>query len=244
MDSFSLKLLACVTMLIDHTGAIFFPEIMFFRIIGRVAFPIYAFLITEGYSRTKNIKRYMFRLFILAIISQIPYMLAFETKGLNVFFTLLSGIFIMIIIDKKVHYYKLKHDIKISKEVFDISIYIIKFVIILGILYILEKFQSDYAIYGVCIILCFKMFKENFKKLTLSMIGLNFLYTIPYLKYFMEPFGVNFRVFLQATCINSLFFIYHYNGSEGKKVQFLFYGFYPVHLLVLVFIRYILINGI
>jgi len=193
MDSFSLKLLACVTMLIDHIGAVFFPEIIFFRIIGRVAFPIYAFLITEGYSRTKNIKRYMFRLFILAIISQVPYMLAFETKGLNVFFTLLSAIFIIIILDKKVHCYKLKHYIKISKEVFDISIYIIKFIIILGILYILEKFQSDYAVYGVCIILCFKIFKENFKKLTLSMIGLNFLYTIPYLKYFMEPFGVKVK---------------------------------------------------
>lgn len=244
MDSFSLKLLACITMLIDHIGGMFFPDIIFFRIIGRVAFPVYAFLITEGYSRTKNIKRYMFRLFILAIISQIPYMLAFETKGLNVFFTLLSGLFIMIVLDKKVDYYKLKNDSKISKEVFNISIYIIKFVIILGILYILEKFQSDYAVYGVCIILCFKMFKENLKKLTLSMIGLNFLYTIPYLKYFMGSFGVNFRVFLQATCINSLFFIYHYNGNEGKKVQWLFYGFYPVHLIVLVFIRYILVNGI
>jgi len=65
MNSFSLKLLACITMLIDHIGAIFFPDIMFIRIIGRVAFPIYAFLITEGYSRTKNLKRYMSRLFMI-----------------------------------------------------------------------------------------------------------------------------------------------------------------------------------
>ncbi|WP_346916620.1 TraX family protein [Clostridium sp.] len=244
MNSFSLKLLACITMLIDHIGAIFFPDIMFIRIIGRVAFPIYAFLITEGYSRTKNLKRYMSRLFILAIISQIPYMLAFETKGLNVFFTLFSGIFIMIILDKKIDFYKLKHDSKIAKVVFEISIYIVKFVIILGILYILVKFKSDYAAYGVCIILCFKIFKGNFKKLTLSMIGLNILYTIPYLKYSITPFGVNFRVFLQATCISSLFFVYHYDGNEGKKAQLIFYGFYPAHLIVLVFIRYMLVNGI
>ncbi len=242
MNSFALKLLACITMLIDHIGAIFFPDIMFLRIIGRIAFPIYGFLITEGYTKTKNLKRYMFRLFILAIVSQIPYMLAFETKGLNVFFTLLAGILVMVILDKKIDFLKLKDDNKIYKIIFEVSIYIVKFILILLIIGVIEKFESDYATYGVCIILCFRLFKNNFKKLTFVMLALNILYTIPILKYFITSYGVNFRVFLQTTCINSLFFIYNYNDTEGIKMQWLFYGFYPVHLIVLIFIRYALVN--
>ena len=242
MSSFSLKLLACITMLIDHIGVIFFPNMMLFRVIGRIAFPIYAFLITEGYTRTKNIKKYIFRLFILAIISQVPYMLAFDTKGLNVFFTLLSGILIMLVLDKKVDFSQLRNESKILQRSFRISVNIAKFVLIIAIIYILEKFNSDYATYGICIILCFRMFKYNFKKLIITIVILNFLYTIPLLKYFITPHGTNFRVFLQATSISSIFFIYNYDKTEGKKIQWLFYGFYPVHLTILIFIRYILEN--
>ncbi|MBN2259620.1 MAG: hypothetical protein JW702_03705 [Clostridiales bacterium] len=68
-----LKIIAMVTMLIDHIGYLFFPNIILLRIIGRIAFPLFAYLLVTGYIYTKDINRYLFRLGIFAIISQIPY---------------------------------------------------------------------------------------------------------------------------------------------------------------------------
>lgn len=98
--SFQLKCIAIVTMLIDHIGAIFFPEYLWLRYIGRLAFPIFCFLLVEGFFRTRDIRKYMTRLGGFALISEIPYDLAFhdtplEFGGQNVFFTLFIGVFLM-----------------------------------------------------------------------------------------------------------------------------------------------------
>lgn len=100
INSFQLKCVAIVTMLIDHVGAIFFPEYLIFRYIGRIAFPIFCFLLVEGFFHTRDIRKYMFRLGIFALISEIPYDLAFRGVALefekqNVFFTLFIGVALM-----------------------------------------------------------------------------------------------------------------------------------------------------
>ncbi|MFN2363319.1 MAG: TraX family protein, partial [Halarsenatibacteraceae bacterium] len=77
MSSFQIKMVAITTMLIDHIGSIIFPEYIILRVIGRLAFPLFAFLITEGYRHTSNINRYLVRLSIFALISQYPFWLAF-----------------------------------------------------------------------------------------------------------------------------------------------------------------------
>ena len=66
-------MIAIVSMVFDHTGYILFKNFSWMNYIGRLAFPIFAFQLTEGYSYTKNLKKYFLRLFIFAIISQIPY---------------------------------------------------------------------------------------------------------------------------------------------------------------------------
>ena len=68
MNSNQLKLFAIITMVIDHIGYALFPEVLLLRIIGRLSLPIFAFLVAEGYHYTRNIKQYMFRIFIFAII--------------------------------------------------------------------------------------------------------------------------------------------------------------------------------
>ena len=75
MSAFGLKIIAIITMIIDHLGYAIFGEFSFFNYIGRIAFPIFAFQISEGYIHTKNLKKYFLRLFLFAIISQIPFML-------------------------------------------------------------------------------------------------------------------------------------------------------------------------
>lgn len=66
MSAFTLKLIALVTMIIDHVGAIFFPQFIWLRYIGRLSMPIYAFLLVQGYMHTRNFNRYALRMGIFA----------------------------------------------------------------------------------------------------------------------------------------------------------------------------------
>ena len=73
MSSFVLKLIAIVTMTLDHIGYMVFGKLSFFNCIGRLAFPIFAFQISEGYLHTKSKKNYLFRLLFFAFASQLPF---------------------------------------------------------------------------------------------------------------------------------------------------------------------------
>ena len=97
LDGTVLKLIACLSMFIDHLGAVCFSGMMGFRIIGRLAFPIYCFLLVEGAVHTRNMKKYILRMGIFALISEVPFDLAFYHRLVymghqNVFFTLGLGL--------------------------------------------------------------------------------------------------------------------------------------------------------
>lgn len=105
LNSFQLKCIAIFTMMIDHIGAILFPQVLWMRCAGRIAFPIFCFLLVEGYFHTRNIEKYIFRLGIFALVSEIPYDLAFRGNILdgeyqNVFFTLALGVGMMYCLEK------------------------------------------------------------------------------------------------------------------------------------------------
>ncbi|WCF11454.1 conjugal transfer protein TraX (plasmid) [Paenibacillus thiaminolyticus] len=91
----ALKIVAVAVMIIDHIGAIFFPSEDLFRIIGRIAFPIFSYYLVQGAIYTSNIKKYAVRLFLFGLLSQIPFTLLFDTYTLNIMFVLLLSLLLI-----------------------------------------------------------------------------------------------------------------------------------------------------
>jgi len=132
-----LKMIGIVSMFIDHVGIILFPQVIILRIIGRLAFPIFAFAIANGYEHTLNLKKYFFRLLIFAVISQIPFMLTINFMELNFLFTLTVSLAVL-------HFFK-------KKQRFAAIIFIVLSVII----------PMDFGLYGVLLPSFFYFFKKN-----------------------------------------------------------------------------------
>lgn len=139
IDAFTLKIIAATTMLIDHIGYIFFPKYLLLRIIGRISFPIFAFLIVEGFMHTRDVKRYIVRLAAFALISEIPFDLAFfgnlAWKHQNVLITFILAILAMYV-DKK------------YKRVAGIGAAIV-------LSKVADLIHSDYGMFGVIVVMVF-----------------------------------------------------------------------------------------
>lgn len=154
-----LKLIAIISMIIDHIGYVFYPGIVEFRIIGRIAFPIFAYQIALGYCHTRDLKKYKFRLLIFAMVSQIPYILVFPT-GLNIFFNLLLAVYAIEFYDKN-RFFGLGGLL--------IYTYLVGKVILFG-----------YGIYGILLSLIFYIYSKKPIQLSLSFLLLTFSYWLYY----------------------------------------------------------------
>lgn len=220
MTSFILKIIGIFTMLCDHTGDVFIGHFSFLNLIGRITFPIFAFQIAQGYIHTNNLKKYILRLFIFACISQIPFMLFLSTFNdsyyLNIFFTLVLGTVTLLIYDK-------------IKNKFLATL------LITLILFIAHFIQVDYGLYGVLVIFLFYVFNTKYiKHKVLMYLSFILITALKYLTYIINN-PIVFMTYINCiifTCI-SLIPICLYNGKQGPKVKYLFYIFYPVHLLIL-----------
>lgn len=222
MTSFILKIIALITMSFDHIGYIIFKRYSFMNIIGKISFPIFAFQITEGYKHTKSIKKYILRLFIFALISQFPFMLFLSTfttqyYTLNIFFTLLLGLLAIIIFDKSNN--------KVLKWSFLILIMIIA-----------QLLHCDYGCYGIAIIFIFYFFKEN---KILTNIFFIFITFIKYIYSYIMYGNIIYIYLFLGTCL-SLIFINLYNGEKGKNIKYLLYIYYPIHLIILYLIHFVI----
>ncbi|PZO18953.1 MAG: TraX family protein [Leptolyngbya foveolarum] len=92
LNSHHLKLIAAVSMLLDHIGVVLYPEIDWLRMVGRISFPLFAWLLVQGEAHTRNVWRYGLRLGLLGLISQPIYQIAFDVATLNILFHLLIGL--------------------------------------------------------------------------------------------------------------------------------------------------------
>ncbi|MBR6033328.1 MAG: conjugal transfer protein TraX [Clostridia bacterium] len=215
MTSFILKIIACVTMFIDHLSYGIYGTTSWMNYIGRIAFPIFAFQIVEGYTHTKNLKKYFLRLFIFAIVSEIPFYLFHsiisESIGLNVMFTLLLGLFCIWIWEKA--------PLKV------LAVYFIAVAC-----FIAEVSNMDYGYWGVLLVFVFYLCRNNKTAIAFGFLGMLLIKYVPYLiKYNLYYKYLLFFAFTLSAIVPILL----YNGKQGKKIKYFLYIFYPTHILLM-----------
>ena len=227
LSNFDLKLIAIITMTIDHIGVIFgTPFYNFLRAVGRLSFPIFAFLLTEGYVHTRSFSKYFLRLLVLAVISEIIYDYVFYERFIylganNIFFTLALGLFTLFLLDKSRCLVK-----KYFKDKIDLIIILpITYLLIVVIMGLIAEFLSfSYGMLGILIISFFYLFKNNFLLMVIS-VSISTLILGEPMQYFS---------------LFSLILICFYNKELGKKCKMFFYLYYPLHILVLGLINMLL----
>lgn len=246
MSAYVLKLIAIITMLSDHSGYLIYGHISWMNFVGRIAFPIFAFQISEGYTHTHNLKKYFIRLIIFALISQIPYAwfsyCLFSKISLNIIFTLILGLLSITIYEfivskgtvhraPTVNYdFSSEQDIRKSPSK-NISQYkLLGIIIVIFISLFADFFKFDYGFYGVFIIFLFYLCRNNKLLMNFAITILTFIYYVPY--FMASNFDIRY-IGLFFCSLVPLIFINLYNGQKGKDQKMLFYIFYPVHLLVL-----------
>lgn len=213
-----LKWIAVITMLIDHFAVAIYCSLPgwsyntydIMRKIGRISFPIYCFLLVEGFFYTKNLKKYIRNCFIFAVISEIPYDMAIHGRliyiyGQNVYFTLALGLMAISMLDK-------------LKYRYDRRCIFYKFMTILSFACLGQFMAVDYHWKGILFIIMF-YYCHNIEKWKRNIIGIvAFAYEI--------------------TAPLAFIPIQLYNGKRGKQCKYLFYAIYPIHLLIYGIIRF------
>lgn len=217
-----LKYIAFLSMLIDHTNkALIYPILNegilqhisnLFDIIGRIAFPLFAFFVVEGFFKTKNRKKYLTNLFVFAVISEVPFDMFltstfFNTRANNVLFTLALSLITIWIIDI------LKDKLENKPP---ILWYLVSVVVIIISCFISMQFGLDYEHHSIIIVYLFYIFYNK------PVVGC----ALAYLSIITEVWSIlGFGLVLT------------YNGERGKQNKIINYWFYPVHLLILGILR-------
>lgn len=216
MSSFAIKLVAIITMLIDHLGFFVFPQFVILRAIGRLSFPLFSWLIANGAKNTKNINKYLVRLLAFAGLSQIPFLLATRTAipdyfGTNIFFQLSLGLLCIKFIEKK-------HSKFLTVLV--IAIFAL----------IAQLIKTEYGAIGVLSIVFFYLFFNNFGYTLISQIFLYF--PIWYILLYFKVIPLNVLTLIQPLAFFSLIFVSFYNKKLGPKAKYLFYVIYPLQYVL------------
>ena len=216
----ALKMIACVTMLIDHVGAVLVPSLGL-RIVGRLAFPIYCFLLAEGAHYTRNSKQYAFRLGIVAVLSEVPFDLAFYAginwQHQNVMVTLLLGFLALKVMERCPNA-------------------VLKIMASVPFALLAECLKTDYGADGVLAIALFGITRELSHRRLLQFLGLWFVFSPAHSMMLSWIGGISITV--QEWAVMAMIPISLYSGQKrtsSRAVQWGFYLFYPVHLVVLFF---------
>lgn len=218
-----LKWIAVLTMVIDHFAVAVYWQMagssydvyLILRRVGRIAFPIYCFLLVEGFYHTRNVTKYLRNCILFALLSEIPFDMAIfgqvcYPKGQNVYCTLCIGLGALIILDR----YRARYETK--------YVLLRLFVIVLAA-YMGEVLDVDYHWLGVLFIIMF--------------------YYIRDMQEWIRNLAVIFAFAYEVTAPLAVIPIHFYNGQRGRQLKYLFYAIYPVHLLIFGLIRICLMGA-
>lgn len=232
ITSAGLHILAMAFMLCDHLWATIVPGNEWLTCIGRLAFPLFAFMIAEGYSHTSNVKKYMFRLFLMAVIAEIPFNLMYSGSFVfpyhqNVGWTLMLGLLLIHIIETVRKKGKLWLTVPVAA-------FCCIFGWLVGYLTMIDYFGP-----GVLMVIVFYLFHgKKWWCITGQIICMWYINVemISGLYYPVEIFGTTFNIVRQGIAVLSLVFIWLYNGEKGYDAKWFrnfCYLFYPVHMFIL-----------
>lgn len=227
ISSAGLHILAMAIMLCDHLGMVLFPQAAWMRSVGRLAFPIFAFLLVEGFCHTKNFTKYAGRMFVCALIAEVPFDLMTSGRLVdfshqNVIWTLLIALFLMWVAEQ----YR-SHSGKRFQAMLVIWI-------VLGF-FLGEALATDYSGAGVLMVLVFFFFHERTPASLVMQFACLFIlnaFFVP--SVFISVFG--YEILQQTLAILALPLIWLYRGRQGyhsQGFQYLHYAFYPCHALIL-----------
>ncbi|RKD26065.1 hypothetical protein BEP19_03205 [Ammoniphilus oxalaticus] len=208
-----MQLLAMTTMLIDHIGLLFFDDQPIFRMIGRLSFPVYCFLLVKGYERTRSVKRYLTRLLIIALISQLPYSLLFQTVELNVVFTLFMGLLILYVWDEEPESSSSAQSDRETRLTPAVRKSIVATLLLISCF-----IPMDYGMYGILLILIYRSLTGT--RLLSAHFGLNLFFLISQ-QWVLQMYSILFTILLVF-----------YKSPKGIRVPlWLYRSFYPAHLV-------------
>lgn len=220
MNRNALKIIAVASMLIDHIGLQFFPDAIWLRIIGRIAFPIFAFFIAQGMFYTRSRKKYILNMLWIGLVSQVPYaFLSSRMYNLNIMFSFIIAALIIVLIE----------ELKKKQNV--------GYFILLGMIFVVAELLSvfsilSYGILGVLLVLCFYFIKSKGWSFAVAVILIVLMTVKDVLR---SSFA--FENIIQIFGLLSLTILLLYNGGKGKaNLKYMFYIFYPAHLAIILLI--------
>lgn len=239
ISSAALHIMAMAFMLLDHAWATVVPDAEWMTSVGRLAFPIFAFLLAEGYFHTHNFKKYILRLLIFAVISEIPFNLMYGGSAIfiyhqNVLWSFLISLTGMWFIDR------IKQRGKLWLTILT-AVLTIPFCALSG-----QILMVDY--YGAGILTAFVFYIFHGRKwwcILGQLAGLYFIniHLLGSMYYTVSVFGLELHLYQQGLALLSLIPIWLYKGRQGchsKAFKYFCYAFYPAHIALLVLIAYLI----
>lgn len=233
----TLHILAMIFMLFDHLWATIIPGNQWLTCLGRLAFPIFAFMIVEGYFHTSSLRRYALRLLLFALISEIPFNLMYSSSLIypyhqNVIWTLLLGLGLIHL-----------NELTAKRRKMWLRILVGCITVIVGFLAGMLTMVDYYGV-GVVTILTFYFFRKRKWWCLLGQIVVLYYMNVEILSGFyfeVTIMGHTVPIVQQGLALLALIPIWLYRGRKGyssKLFQYVCYGFYPVHMLVFCLVRY------